>query len=34
MRASGHYHGKETAAIAVAGTIWAFVFPPLAGLRS
>ena len=31
QRASGHYHGVETAAIAAAGTIWAFVFPPLLG---
>jgi hypothetical protein len=31
QRASGHYHGVETAGIAAAGTIWAFVFPPLMG---
>jgi hypothetical protein len=31
LRASGYYHGMETALIAVAGTLWAFVFPPLLG---
>jgi len=31
VRAGGYYHGKSTALIAVAGTIWAFVFPPLLG---
>ncbi len=29
LRASRYYHGTETAVIAVVGTIWAFVFPPL-----
>jgi hypothetical protein len=29
VRASGYYHGLKTAAIAVASTIWAFIFPPL-----
>lgn len=29
FRASGYYHGKGTAWIAVAGTAWAFLFPPL-----
>jgi hypothetical protein len=29
FRASGYYHGVETAVVAAAGTIWAFVFPPL-----
>jgi len=39
LRASGFYRGKPTALIAVGGTIWAFLFPPLvfslasAGLR-
>lgn len=28
-RAAGRYHGLETALIAVAGTVWAFVLPPL-----
>lgn len=28
-RASGRYHGKKTAAIAVLSTVWAFVLPPL-----
>lgn len=27
LRASRHYHGKETAILAVIGTVWAFVFP-------
>lgn len=27
LRASRYYHGKETAWIAVGGTLWAFVFP-------
>lgn len=31
LRASGRYHGLETALIAVAGTVWAFLFPPLMG---
>jgi hypothetical protein len=30
-RASGRYHGLETALIAVGGTVWAFIFPPLIG---
>ncbi|MCL5942667.1 MAG: B-box zinc finger protein [Actinobacteria bacterium] len=29
FRAGGYYHGRETALLAVAGTVWAFVFPPL-----
>lgn len=29
VRASGHYRDRSTALIAVGGTIWAFVFPPL-----
>lgn len=29
FRASGYYHGPQTALLAVAGTVWAFVFPPL-----
>ena len=39
VRASGHYRGVETALIAVGGTVWAFLGPPvltslvLSGLR-
>ena len=29
VRASGHYHGRETASIAVVSTLWAFLLPPL-----
>jgi hypothetical protein len=29
IRASGHYRGVKTAAIAAGSTVWAFVFPPL-----
>lgn len=28
-RAAGRYHGLEPALVAVAGTVWAFVLPPL-----
>ena len=28
LRASGHYHGRETAIIAVVATLWAFLLPP------
>lgn len=28
-RASGRYHGKKTAVIAVLSTVWAFLLPPL-----
>jgi len=29
IRASGYYHGRATAIIAAASTVWAFVIPPL-----
>lgn len=29
LRASGYYHGKRTAVIAMISTVWAFVVPPL-----
>jgi hypothetical protein len=29
VRASGHYHGLQTAVIAALSTVWAFVFPPV-----
>ena len=29
VHASGHYRGRETAAIAVVSTLWAFILPPL-----
>ncbi|GAB4249368.1 MAG: hypothetical protein Kow00129_10150 [Thermoleophilia bacterium] len=29
LRAAGYYRGRETALIAAAGTVWAFLFPPL-----
>jgi hypothetical protein len=29
LRAAGYYHGRETALIALGGTVWAFLFPPL-----
>lgn len=29
VRASGHYRGVKTAAIAAASTVWAFIVPPL-----
>ncbi len=29
VRASGHYRGVETAVIAVIGTVWAFLVPPV-----
>ncbi len=28
LRASGYYHGRETAIIAVIATLWAFLLPP------
>jgi hypothetical protein len=29
FRASGYYHGLQTAVVAGLSTLWAFVFPPL-----
>jgi hypothetical protein len=29
QRASGYYHGRETALVALGGTVWAFLLPPL-----
>ena len=29
LRASGHYHGLQTAVIAALSTVWAFIFPPV-----
>ncbi len=29
LRASGHYHGLQTAVVAVLSTVWAFFFPPV-----
>lgn len=30
-RASGRYHGLQTAVVAAASTVWAFVLPPVVG---